>query len=212
MTETVSLQKAMWRGFTMKCPNCGRGHLFGRFLKVADHCEVCSEDFTPQRADDFPAYLVIVVVGHVVVPALLWMEMAYAPPACHLTRTMRTSCLCIVHVTAVGRPHLPHMGRPRCRAAPSRSRLSLATSRSATAGSRTWWAASSGAAAAAGANRGRRRCGSGCSPQRTTRSSSCRAACTTWARPSASVRRRCSSSSCTCAGKTNKIIPTHRTA
>lgn len=81
MTETVSLQKAMWRGFTMKCPNYGRGHLFGRFLKVADHCEVCSEDFTPQRADDFPAYLVIVVVGHVVVPALLWMEMAYAPPA-----------------------------------------------------------------------------------------------------------------------------------
>ena len=81
MTDTVSLPKAMWRGFTMKCPNCGRGHLFGRFLKVADHCEACCEDFTPQRADDFPAYLVIIVVGHVVVPALLWMEMAYAPPA-----------------------------------------------------------------------------------------------------------------------------------
>ncbi|WP_407165896.1 DUF983 domain-containing protein [Bradyrhizobium sp. ORS 111] len=81
MTETISLQKAMLRGFAMKCPNCGRGHLFGRFLKVADHCEVCGEDFTPQRADDFPAYLVIVVVGHVVVPALLWLEMNYAPPA-----------------------------------------------------------------------------------------------------------------------------------
>lgn len=81
MKEAVSLPKALWRGFTMKCPNCGRGHLFGRFLKVADHCEVCGEDFTPQRADDFPAYLVIVVVGHVVVPALLWLEMNYAPPA-----------------------------------------------------------------------------------------------------------------------------------
>jgi uncharacterized protein (DUF983 family) len=81
MTETVSLPRALWRGFTMKCPNCGRGHLFGRFLKVADHCEVCGEDFTPQRADDFPAYLVIVVVGHIVVPTLLWMEMTYAPPA-----------------------------------------------------------------------------------------------------------------------------------
>ena len=80
MTETVSLPKAMWRGFAMKCPNCGRGHLFGRFLKVADHCEVCGEDFTPQRADDFPAYLVIVVVGHIVVPALLAVEIAYAPP------------------------------------------------------------------------------------------------------------------------------------
>ncbi len=81
MTDTVSLPQALWRGFAMKCPHCGRGHLFGRFLKVADHCEVCGEDFTPQRADDFPAYLVIVVVGHIVVPALLAMEMAYAPPA-----------------------------------------------------------------------------------------------------------------------------------
>jgi uncharacterized protein (DUF983 family) len=81
MLQSISLPKAMLRGFAMKCPNCGKGHLFGRFLKVADHCEVCGEDFTPQRADDFPAYLVIVTVGHVVVPALLAVEMAYAPPA-----------------------------------------------------------------------------------------------------------------------------------
>jgi uncharacterized protein (DUF983 family) len=81
MTDSVSLPQALWRGFAMKCPHCGRGHLFGRFLKVADHCEVCGEDFTPQRADDFPAYLVIVVVGHIVVPALLSVEMTYAPPA-----------------------------------------------------------------------------------------------------------------------------------
>jgi len=81
MTHPVSLPQALWRGFTMKCPNCGRGHLFRRFLKVTDHCQVCGEDFTPHRADDFPAYLVIVVVGHIVVPALLLVEMTYAPPA-----------------------------------------------------------------------------------------------------------------------------------
>ena len=80
MRNPISLPTALARGFAMRCPNCGRGHLFGRFLKVADHCEVCSEDFTPQRADDFPAYLVIVVVGHIVVPALLAVEIAYAPP------------------------------------------------------------------------------------------------------------------------------------
>jgi len=80
MTEQVSLPKALWRGFTMKCPNCGRGHLFRRFLKVADRCEACGEDYTAQRADDFPAYLVIIVVGHLVVPALLAVEVAYAPP------------------------------------------------------------------------------------------------------------------------------------
>jgi uncharacterized protein (DUF983 family) len=81
MKHPVSLSKAMWRGFTMRCPNCGRGHLFGRFLKVVDRCDVCGEDYTSQRADDFPAYLVIIVVGHAVVPALLAVEMAYAPPA-----------------------------------------------------------------------------------------------------------------------------------
>ena len=81
MTQPISLLKAVGRGFAMKCPNCGKGHLFRRFLKVADNCEVCGEDFTAQRADDFPAYLVIIVVGHVVVPALLAVEVAYAPPA-----------------------------------------------------------------------------------------------------------------------------------
>ena len=81
MNVPVSLPKALCRGFTMKCPNCGQGHLFGRFLKVVDSCEVCGEDYTPQRADDLPAYLVIAIVGHLVVPALLAVEIAYSPPA-----------------------------------------------------------------------------------------------------------------------------------
>ena len=81
ISNAISLPQALARGFAMKCPNCGRGHLFGRFLKVADHCEVCDEDYTPQRADDFPAYLVIIVVGHIVVPALLAVAIAYDPPA-----------------------------------------------------------------------------------------------------------------------------------
>jgi uncharacterized protein (DUF983 family) len=78
--QPISLTKALWRGFTMRCPNCGEGKLFGRFLKVADHCTVCGEDFTPQRADDFPAYLVIVVIGHITIPAVLLVEEAFAPP------------------------------------------------------------------------------------------------------------------------------------
>ena len=79
-SQAISLPHALARGLAMKCPNCGRGHLFGRFLKVVDHCEVCAEDYTPQRADDFPAYLVIVIVGHIVVPALLAVAIAYDPP------------------------------------------------------------------------------------------------------------------------------------
>lgn len=77
--ETISLSRAMWLGFRCKCPNCGKGQLFRRYLKVADHCHECGEEFHHHRADDFPAYLVMIVVGHIVVPAILAVETAYSP-------------------------------------------------------------------------------------------------------------------------------------
>ena len=76
----VSLAKAAWRGFRGRCPHCGEGRLFPRFLKVAHHCEACGEELFHHRADDFPAYLVIIIVGHVLVPAALIVEVAYSPP------------------------------------------------------------------------------------------------------------------------------------
>ncbi len=78
--KPVSLAGALWRGFSMRCPNCARGPLFGRFLKVIDCCPACGEDYSHHRADDFPAYLVIVVLGHVFVPAVLAVELTFAPP------------------------------------------------------------------------------------------------------------------------------------
>jgi uncharacterized protein (DUF983 family) len=95
--ETVSTQTKVWtrdsasaekrdvwtaikRGFRGRCPRCGEGKLFRAFLKVADHCSVCGLDFTPHRADDLPAYLVIVIVGHIVVPTALLIETNYSPP------------------------------------------------------------------------------------------------------------------------------------
>ena len=68
------------RGFRARCPRCGKGKLFCAFLKVANKCSVCDLDFTPHRADDLPAYLVIVIVGHIVVPTVLWIETDYSPP------------------------------------------------------------------------------------------------------------------------------------
>jgi uncharacterized protein (DUF983 family) len=70
---------ALKRGLRGRCPRCGEGKLFRAFLKVADHCSVCGQDFTPHRADDLPAYLVIVIVGHIVVPTILWIETDYSP-------------------------------------------------------------------------------------------------------------------------------------
>jgi uncharacterized protein (DUF983 family) len=69
----------MRRGFMCRCPRCGEGKLFRAFLKVGDHCTNCQLDYTPHRADDLPAYLVIVIVGHIVVPVVLWVETNYSP-------------------------------------------------------------------------------------------------------------------------------------
>ena len=77
--EKRDLWGAMKRGFRGRCPRCGEGKLFRAFLKTDNACSACGLDFTPHRADDLPAYLVIVIVGHIVVPAVLWIETNYAP-------------------------------------------------------------------------------------------------------------------------------------
>ncbi len=71
---------ALMRGLSCRCPNCGRGRLFRAFLKVGDRCEACGEDLHHHRADDAPAYFVILIVGHVVVPLSLALETAFSPP------------------------------------------------------------------------------------------------------------------------------------
>jgi uncharacterized protein (DUF983 family) len=78
--EKRDLWTAFKRGLRGRCPRCGEGKLFRAFLKVDDHCAVCALDFTPHRADDLPAYLVIIIVGHVVVPLALMIETNYSPP------------------------------------------------------------------------------------------------------------------------------------
>jgi uncharacterized protein (DUF983 family) len=70
---------AMLRGWRGRCPSCGEGRMFRAFLKVADHCPACGEALHHQRTDDAPAYFVILVVGHVVVPIVLAVETVYAP-------------------------------------------------------------------------------------------------------------------------------------
>ena len=68
------LWAAMKRGFLGRCPHCGEGKLFASFLKIVDHCEHCGEEMHHHRADDLPAYLVVVIVGHVVVGAFMGVE------------------------------------------------------------------------------------------------------------------------------------------
>lgn len=75
---TRPLWAAMKRGFLGRCPHCGEGKLFGSFLKPVHHCEHCGEEMYHHRADDLPAYIVVVIVGHVVVAAFMGVEATVA--------------------------------------------------------------------------------------------------------------------------------------
>lgn len=70
---------AMLRGALLRCPACGKGRLFSRFVSVNHDCPSCGEALHHQRADDAPAYFTIFIVGHVAVGGVLWMEKAYMP-------------------------------------------------------------------------------------------------------------------------------------
>ena len=63
--------EAIKRGFLNQCPHCGKAKLFRAFLKPVDTCPACGEEMHHHRSDDLPAYLVIVVVGHIMVGG--WM-------------------------------------------------------------------------------------------------------------------------------------------
>jgi uncharacterized protein (DUF983 family) len=77
---TARTDVARVRGSLGRCPRCGKGRMLRAFLKVNDRCDVCGEELPHERADDFPAYVVIFIAGHLLVPAVLYVEIHFAPP------------------------------------------------------------------------------------------------------------------------------------
>lgn len=65
---------ALKTGFRMRCPACGEGPMFHRFLKVSDCCPHCGEELHHHRADDAPPYFTILVVAHVIGALMLFVE------------------------------------------------------------------------------------------------------------------------------------------
>lgn len=70
---------AMLRGWRRCCPNCGAGPLLHSYLKVHDHCTVCEQEFHHHRADDGPAYMTILVVGHLMGFMLHFVFVTFRP-------------------------------------------------------------------------------------------------------------------------------------
>ena len=72
MAEIVyPLARSIGRGLSHRCPACGQGRLFGRYLKVQPHCARCDHELALYPADDGPAYLTILLIGHLIIAPLL---------------------------------------------------------------------------------------------------------------------------------------------
>lgn len=68
----ASLTAALVRGAKGQCPRCGEAKLFRAFLKPVDHCPACQQDWSKQRADDFPPYISIFLTGHIMAGPIIY--------------------------------------------------------------------------------------------------------------------------------------------
>jgi uncharacterized protein (DUF983 family) len=76
----VPLALAMRRGFLGRCPSCGRTPLFESYLKQVQSCPACGADFSAIRADDAAPWLTLIVVGHLFLPLIFFVDLgAFLP-------------------------------------------------------------------------------------------------------------------------------------
>lgn len=93
--EERPLKQALKRGWRRVCPNCGSGPLLMSYLKVRPQCPVCSEELHHQRADDGPAYMTILVVGHLMAPLLLFAFTHYQPDPLMIASIFTVGCVAL---------------------------------------------------------------------------------------------------------------------
>jgi uncharacterized protein (DUF983 family) len=54
-------------GLGGKCPRCGQGALFKKYLSLNDRCDICRLDFSKADSGDGPAVFVMFIVGFIAV-------------------------------------------------------------------------------------------------------------------------------------------------
>lgn len=67
----ASYRQAIFRGMRSCCPRCDGQPLFRKWLKPVERCSACGQDWSLQRADDFPAYISIFITGHLMAPLMI---------------------------------------------------------------------------------------------------------------------------------------------
>ncbi len=91
--EDRDVRGSMLRGWRRKCPRCGKGPLMKGYLAVRDTCPVCDQKLSVHRADDGPAYLTILIVGHIMAPSIIWAFTEFRPDPLVLATTFTVGCV-----------------------------------------------------------------------------------------------------------------------
>lgn len=71
---------ALRAGVFGRCPKCGQGKLYAKYLLIADKCGACGADFSMADSGDGPTVFVILVVGALAVPFVLVLQLAFGLP------------------------------------------------------------------------------------------------------------------------------------
>lgn len=86
------VRPALWRGWRRRCPQCGAGPMLKGYLTVRRTCPVCGEELHHHRADDGPAYLTILIVGHLMAPSMIWAFTTFRPEPMLLASVFLVGC------------------------------------------------------------------------------------------------------------------------
>lgn len=93
--DVRALKPALLRGWRRRCPKCGAGPLLHGYLKVRDACPLCDEELHHHRADDGPAYMTILIVGHLMAPLILVAYTHFRPDPLTLAATFTIGCVAL---------------------------------------------------------------------------------------------------------------------
>lgn len=67
-------------GIALRCPACGKGKLFSKYLVVHEQCPACGAKLGQGDSGDAPMVFIILILGFVVVGGALFTEVKYGPP------------------------------------------------------------------------------------------------------------------------------------
>ena len=70
--EPRNCWRAVKLGLRQRCPHCGQGKLYYKYLKPREACQACGEELHHHRADDAPPYVTILIVGHILGAIMLF--------------------------------------------------------------------------------------------------------------------------------------------